>query len=125
MASVIRHAVGGLRWILIGAVVAAVVAGASIGVATVALGHAPQIGTAAQGVPGTEWSLVADPGIDRSRAMDIAAAAVPDSRSVSAEFETEHRTPVWEVEVVTSAGVEYEVTVDARTGEVIGTVDHD
>ncbi|MGW5381781.1 PepSY domain-containing protein [Nocardia sp. NPDC003963] len=125
MASVIRHAVAGLRWILIGATVAAVVVGASIGVAAVSLGHAPQIGTAAQSTPSTELSLVAEQGIDRSRAMEIAAAAVPDSRAVSAEFDTEHRTPVWEVEVVTSAGVEYEVTVDAQTGAVVGAIDHD
>lgn len=125
MASVIRHAVAGLRWILIGAVVAAVVVGASIGVATVALGHAPHTGSVAVDRPVAEWSLVADPGIDREQAMDAAVAAVPDSRALSAEFEAEHRPPVWEVEVVTSAGTEYEVTVDAKTGEVIGAVDHD
>ncbi|MGW1737559.1 PepSY domain-containing protein [Nocardia sp. NPDC001965] len=125
MASVIRHAVAGLRWILIGAAVAAVVVGASIGVSTVALGHAPHTGNIALDRPIAEVSLVADPGIDRAQAMDAAVAAVPDSRAVSAEFDTEHGTPVWEVEVVTSAGVEYEVTVDAKTGDVIGAVDHD
>ncbi|WP_327151693.1 PepSY domain-containing protein [Nocardia sp. NBC_01329] len=125
MASVIRHAAAGLRWILIGVVVAAVVAGAGVSVATVTLGHTPHTGNVSLDQPVTEWSLVADPGIDRQQAMDAAVAAVPDSRAVSAEFETEHRIPVWEVEVVTSAGVEYEVTVDAKTGEVIGTVDHD
>lgn len=125
MASVIRRAVAGLRWILIGAAAVAVVAGAAVGVATVALGHTPPHGTVSLDRPIAEWSLVADSGIDRIQAMDAAEAAVPDSRAVAAEFETEHRGPVWEVEVVTSAGVEYEVTVDANTGKIIGTAERD
>lgn len=125
MASVIRHAVAGLRWILIGAAVVAVVAGAAVGVATVARGHTPPHGAVALDRPIAEWSLVADPGIDRIQAMDAAVAAVPGSRAVAAELETEHRGSVWEVEVVTSAGVEYEVTVDANTGEIIGAAEHD
>lgn len=125
MANVFRHAVAGLRWLLIGAVVAAVVAGASIGVATVALGHEPQGPTISLDRPIGEWSLAADPGIDRQQAMDAAVAAVPGSTAVSAEFDSEHRTAVWEVEVVSPAGVEYEVTIDANTGEVLGAIDHD
>ncbi|WP_328395661.1 PepSY domain-containing protein [Nocardia sp. NBC_00416] len=125
MASVFRHAVAGLRWILIGAVVAAVVVGASIGVASVTLGHDRSGDSVSLGSPEPQWALVADPTIERQQAMDAAAAAVPDSRAVSAEFDTEHRRAVWEVEVVTSAGVEYDVTIDADTGEVVGAIDRD
>lgn len=125
MANVFRHAFAGLRWILVGAVLAAVVAGAGIGVAAVVLGHGPQERTASFDRPAPEWSLVADPGIDRQQAMDAAVAAVPGSRAVSAEFDTEHRSAVWEVEVVTPDGVEHEVTVDADTGEIVGAVEHD
>lgn len=125
MANVFRHAVAGLRWLLVGVVVAAVVAGAGIGVATVALGHDPQGRTVSFDRPLGEWSLVADPGIDRQQAIDAAEAAIPGSRAVSAEFDSEHRTAVWEVEVVSPTGVEYEVTIDANTGEVLGALDHD
>ncbi|WP_459546570.1 PepSY domain-containing protein [Nocardia sp. X0981] len=125
MANVFRRAVSGLRWILIGAALAAVVAGASLGVAAVVLGHGPQERAVSFDRTATEWSLVADPGIDRQQAMDAAVAAVPGSRAVSAEFDTEHGSAVWEVEVVTPAGVEHEVTVDADTGAVVGAVEHD
>lgn len=125
MASIFRQAVAGLRWLLVGAVVAAVVAGAGIGVATIALGDEPHSGAVALDRPIGEWLLVADPGIDRQQAMDAAVAAVPGSTAVSAEFDTEDRAPVWEVEVVSPTGVEYEVTIDANTGDVLGAIDHD
>ncbi|MGW0183979.1 PepSY domain-containing protein [Nocardia sp. NPDC003345] len=116
MAHVFRRAFTGLRWLLVGAAVAALTAIASFAVAGVTLGHGPQpAGAATAG-----WSLVADPGIDRQQAMDTAAAAVAGGRAVSAEFEAEHGTPRWEVEVVTPEGREFEVTVDATTGRVAG-----
>ncbi|WP_139347647.1 PepSY domain-containing protein [Nocardia donostiensis] len=121
MANVFRHSAAGMRRLLIGVVAV----GAGIGITAVALGHGPQGHTVSLDRPITEWSLVADPGIDRKQAMDAAAAAVPDGKAVSAEFDAEYRTAVWEVEVVTPDGVEYEVTIDADTGEVLGTVDHD
>ncbi|WP_280234321.1 PepSY domain-containing protein [Nocardia cyriacigeorgica] len=121
MVSIIRRAATSLRWILVGAVVLAAV---GIGIATLTLG-----GSAGHTVsldrPISEWSLVANPSIDRQEAMNTAAAQVPDGVAVSAEFDTELGVAVWEVEVRTPAGVEYDVTVDANTGKVLGTVDQD
>ncbi|MGI5218706.1 PepSY domain-containing protein [Nocardia sp. CA-290969] len=125
MGTIIRNAVAGLRRLLVGVAVAAVVAGACLAVSGVALGAGAHERIAAAAGPAVEWSLVSAPGIDRQQAMDAAVAAVPGSRAVSAEFDTEHRVAAWEVEVVTPQGVEFEVTIDADTGEVLGTVDHD
>ncbi|NKY54895.1 PepSY domain-containing protein [Nocardia flavorosea] len=118
MGTFFRHAASAMRWLLVGAVVAAVAAGACLGVAAVATGS----GTDHDGAP---WSLVAAPGIDRQKAMDAAVAAVPGSTAVSAELDSERNTTVWEVEVVTPEGVEYEVSVDANTGVVRGTAERD
>lgn len=116
MAHIFRRAFTGLRWLLVGAAVTVVTAVAALTVAGVTTGHGPHpAGTAA-----AQWSPVADPGIDRQRALDTAAAAVAGGRAVSAEFETEHGAPRWEVEVVTPEGREFEVTVDAATGRVVG-----
>ncbi|MBF6347708.1 MULTISPECIES: PepSY domain-containing protein [Nocardia] len=118
MGTFFRHAVSAMRWLLVGAVVAAVVAGACLAVAAVALDPGDRSGSA-------QWSLVADPGIDRQQAMDAAVTAVPGSTPVSAELDSERHTTVWEVEVVTPSGVEYEVTIDANTGAVLGSAEHD
>lgn len=118
MGTIVRHAVSAMRWLLVGAVVVAVVAGACLAVAAVATDPDPWSGS-------TQWSLVADPGIDRQQAMDTAVSAVPGSTPVSAELDFERNTTVWEVEVVTSAGVEYEVTIDANTGAVLGAAERD
>lgn len=118
MGTFFRHAASAMRWLLVGAVVAAVVAGACLGVAAVATGPAARD-------EGAQWSLVADPGIDRRTAMDTAVSVVPGSRAVSAELDSERHSTVWEVEVVTPDGVEYEVSVDANTGAVLGTAEHD
>lgn len=118
MGTFFRHAASALRWLLVGAAVAAVAAGACLGVAAVATGP----GAHDDGAP---WSLVADPGIDRQTAMDTAVSAVPGSTAVSAELDSERHTTVWEVEVVTPDGVEYEVSVDANTGVVLGTAERD
>ncbi|WP_280425322.1 PepSY domain-containing protein [Nocardia carnea] len=118
MGTFFRHAASAMRWLLVGAVVAAVAAGACLGIAAVVTDPGSRDGNA-------PWSLVADPGIDRQTAMDTAAAAVPGSRSVSAELDSDQRTTVWEVEVVTPDGVEYEVSVDANTGAVLGTAERD
>ncbi|MFI5719179.1 PepSY domain-containing protein [Nocardia sp. NPDC051750] len=125
MGTILRNAAAGLRWLLVGVAVAAVVAGSCLAVSRVALGAGTHERIDAADRPAVEWSLVSAPGIDRQRAMDAAVAAVPGSRAVSAEFDTEHRGAVWEVEVVTPEGMEVDVTIDAGTGEVLGTVDHD
>ncbi|MFE3444208.1 PepSY domain-containing protein [Nocardia sp. NPDC059180] len=121
MVSIFRRAAASLRWVFVGAVV---LAAAGIGIAALTLGNGPQ-STVSLDRPISEWSLVADPSIDRQEAMNTAAAQIPDGVAVSAEFDTERGTAVWEVEVQTPAGVEYDVTVDANTGKVLGTVDHD
>ncbi|MEU4312810.1 PepSY domain-containing protein [Nocardia sp. NPDC024068] len=121
MSHVFRRAVTGLRWLVVGATVAVFTAVASLAVAGVTLGHGPQ----SRADAAVEWSLVADPGIDRQQAMDTAAAVIPGGRAVSAEFETERGTPRWEVEVVSPEGQEFEVTVDAETGRVVGSAVHD
>ncbi|MEU1981258.1 PepSY domain-containing protein [Nocardia sp. NPDC019395] len=126
MGTILRNAVAGLRWLLVGAAVAAVVAGACLAVAAVSVGPDAVERSVAGGSSAGEWMLVSAPGIDRQRAMDTATAAVPGGgRAISAELDTEHRTTVWEVEVVTPAGAEYEVSVDANTGDVLGTAEHD
>ncbi|MEU1202547.1 PepSY domain-containing protein [Streptomyces sp. NPDC005813] len=60
-------------------------------------------------------------GADLGRAVDAALGAV-DGRAVSAELD-DHRggTVGWHVDVVDSAGLEHEIGVDARTGEVVST----
>lgn len=118
METIFRRAVSAMRWLLVGVTVAAVVAGACLGVAAVATGSGARPESA-------QWSLVADPGIDRQRAMDTAAAAVPGSTPVSAELDTDLGSTVWEVEVVTPQGVEYEVSVDANSGAVVGSAERD
>ncbi|AVH24619.1 PepSY domain-containing protein [Nocardia cyriacigeorgica] len=121
MVSILRRATAGLRWVVVGVVV---LAAAGIGIAALVLGNDSH-STISLDRPITEWSLMANPSIDRQEAMNTAAAQVPDGVATSAEFDTELGTPVWEVDVRTPAGVEYDVTIDANTGKVLGTVDHD
>lgn len=118
MGTFFRHAASAMRWLLVGAVVAGVAVGACLGVVAVATGP----GAYEDGAP---WSLVAAPGIDRQTAMDTAVSEVPGSTAVSAELDSERHITVWEVEVVTPDGVEYEVSIDANTGAVVGTAEHD
>ncbi|WP_327119487.1 PepSY domain-containing protein [Nocardia sp. NBC_01730] len=127
MAAVFHRAFAGLRWILVGAAAVAVVAGVSHAVATVATGGNGGNGgnTVAFSTPATGWSLIADPGITRQQAIDKAVEAVPGGRAGSAEFDTDGGSAVWEVELVTPDGVEHEVTVDANSGKVLATVNHD
>jgi hypothetical protein len=55
--------------------------------------------------------------ISRSEAERIALRAVPGGRVHSAELEPEHGALVWNVHV-TARGVEHDVNIDARTGDV-------
>ncbi|MBT2217780.1 peptidase [Virgibacillus dakarensis] len=51
-------------------------------------------------------------------AMNIATQQVP-GEVVRVELDTEHGIPVYEVEIVTQQGVEYEVNVDVNTGDIV------
>ncbi|WP_406279970.1 PepSY domain-containing protein [Nocardia sp. NBC_00881] len=121
MTTVFHRALAGLRWILVGA---AVVAGVSLALTAVATGG--NVGhTVSFSAPATDWSLIADPSITRQQAIDKAVEAVPGGRVESAEFDTNGGSAVWEVELVTPDAVEHEVTIDANSGKVLETVNHD
>ncbi|WP_062982291.1 PepSY domain-containing protein [Nocardia anaemiae] len=120
MSSVIRRAFASLRWIIVGAaVVGATVAGLALATSTV--GHKDH--TVAVNVSATDLALLADPQISRQQAIDEAVRAVPGSTVDSAEIDADRG--VWEVELSTPDGVEHEVSVDVKTGKVVGTVEHD
>ncbi|MFE7741028.1 PepSY domain-containing protein [Nocardia sp. NPDC057455] len=124
MNTVFRRAYAGLRWLLVGTAVAAAVVGLSVALATVATGGQNDHTVAFRASTG-DWSLVADTGISRQQAIDKAVQAVPGGRFRSIEFDTDRGTPVWEVELTTPAGVQYDVTIDANSGAVHSAVDHD
>ncbi|MEV6321819.1 PepSY domain-containing protein [Nocardia sp. NPDC051787] len=123
MTTVLRRAYAGLRWIIVGTAVAAIVAGVSVALGAVALGGHDH--TIAFHPSTRDWSLVADPGITRQQAIDKAIEAVPGGRVDSAELDTDRGAPVWEVELTTPDGVEHEVTIDANSGNVLAKVNHD
>ena len=124
MTTVFRRAYAGLRWLLVGTAVAAAVVGLSAVLAAVATGG-PDDHTVAFRSSAADWSLVADTGVSRQQAIDKALEAVPGGQVRSTEFDTEGGVPVWEVEVVTPAGVEHDVTIDANSGAVRSAADHD
>lgn len=122
MSSVIRRAFASLRWIIVGAaVIGATVAGLALATSTV--GHKDH--TVAVNLSDTDWVLLAGPQISRQQAIDEAVKAVPGGAVDSAEIDTERGVSVWEVELTTPDGIEHEVTIDANTGKVLGTVEHD
>ncbi|WP_330229597.1 PepSY domain-containing protein [Nocardia sp. NBC_00508] len=123
MTTAFRRAYAGLRWVIFGAAVAAVVAGVSFALGAVATGGHDH--TIAFNPSARDWSLVADPGINRQQAIDKAIEAVPGGRVDSAELDTDRGTPVWEVELTTPDGVEHEVTIDANSGQVLAKINHD
>lgn len=124
MTTVFRRAYAGLRWLLVGTAVAAVVVGLSAALAAVATGG-PDDHTIAFRSSAGDWSLVADTGISRQQAIDKAVRAVPGGRVRSAELDSDRGTAVWEVELTAPAGVRYDVTIDASGGAVHSAVDHD
>ncbi|MGY2114079.1 PepSY domain-containing protein [Nocardia gipuzkoensis] len=124
MNTVFRRAYAGLRWLLVGTAVAAAVVGSSVVLAAVATGGPEDHTVAFRSLAG-DWSLVADTGISRQQAIDKAVASVPGGRVLSTEFDIDRGTPVWEVELGTPEGAEYDVTVDANSGEVRTVADHD
>ncbi|MCC3330007.1 PepSY domain-containing protein [Nocardia abscessus] len=124
MNTVFRRAYAGLRWLIVGTAVAAAVVGSSVVLAAVATGGSEDHTVAFRSLAG-DWSLVADTGISRQQAIDKAVASVPGGRVLSTEFDIDRGTPVWEVELSTPEGAEYDVTIDANSGEVRTVADHD
>ncbi|MEU5758923.1 PepSY domain-containing protein [Nocardia sp. NPDC047648] len=124
MTTVFRRAYAGLRWLLVGMAVAGVVVGLSAALAAVATGG-PDDHTVAFRSSAGNWSLVADTGISGQQAIDKAVRAVPGGQVRSTEFDSERGTAVWEVELITPAGVRYDVTIDASSGAVHSAVDND
>lgn len=103
-----------LRLLAIGAAAAVVVAGGTT--AALAADHDDD-GTADRPVRATVGLGVVE---------QAALAAVPGGRVTDAELENEHRRPVWELDLTTGRGQEYDVTVDAATGKVLDhSRDHD
>ncbi|MBF6137652.1 PepSY domain-containing protein [Nocardia otitidiscaviarum] len=123
MTSVVRRSSARRRLLLAGtAIVGIVVAG---GIAVAGLPGSPGPGTPAA-LPNADWKLTSAPAIDRRQATDTARRTVPDSTVDSAELDTERETGVWEIDVETPDGTEYEVTIDATTGAVLSTeIDRD
>ncbi|MGK8512317.1 PepSY domain-containing protein [Nocardia asiatica] len=124
MTTVFRRAYAGLRWLIVGTAVAAAVVGLSVVLSAVATGGPDGHTVAFRSLAG-DWSPAADTGVGRQQAIDKALAAVPGGRVLSIEFDIDRGIPVWQVDLGTPEGAEYDVTVDANSGEVRTTADHD
>ena len=69
--------------------------------------------------PDPEMALLALARVSAVRAARTSAAAVRSSRLESLELERERGRVVWKSELRTGSGVEYDVVVDARSGNVL------
>lgn len=125
MKATLRRTLSSRRGLLAGAVAAALLVGGPVALYAAASPQSPARQAVAAAVPDHEWTLTAAPAIGREQAGDKAREAVPGSTVVSAELDDEGRTTVWEVELRTPDGVEHEVTIDATSGAVLGTVRQD
>ncbi|MFQ6331099.1 PepSY domain-containing protein [Nocardia sp. CWNU-33] len=125
MDPILRRVLAGLRWLLVGAAVAALFVGGAVamGASTDSRWHDRH--TVALFPPDHDWVLTAAPTIDRQQAIDKALGVVPGSTVISAELDAEKGTTVWEVELRAPDGIEYEVTVDSNTGAVLGRAQQD
>jgi uncharacterized membrane protein YkoI len=56
--------------------------------------------------------------IGTQKAIEIALAEVP-GEVAETELERDDSPPVYEIEIVTAEGVEMEIEIDAKTGEVL------
>ncbi|RDI51039.1 PepSY domain-containing protein [Nocardia mexicana] len=108
MAVVVRRALGALRWVLVGAVAIALIGG---GVALASLGTEGRAGAAP----------AANPSITQDQAKAKALEAVPGATVQNADLDTDRGATVWEVDVIGTDRVEYEVKVDANSGAVLST----
>ncbi|WP_280269026.1 PepSY domain-containing protein [Nocardia wallacei] len=119
MAVVVRRALGALRWVLVGAVAIALIGG---GVALASIGTEGHAGTtAAPARTDHSWTPAANPSITKEQATGKALEAVPGATVQSAELDTDRGTTVWQVDVIGTDRVEYEVKVDADSGAVLST----
>ncbi|MEU1993795.1 PepSY domain-containing protein [Nocardia gamkensis] len=125
MKATVRRALSGRRGLLAGAVVAAVLVGGPVALYAATDDQAPGGHRVAAYLSDHDWELTAAPAIGRQQAVDKALRAVPGSTVVSAELDAEGPTTVWEVELRTPDGIEHEVTIDATSGAVLGTVQQD
>ncbi|MGK8522840.1 PepSY domain-containing protein [Nocardia asteroides] len=124
MKATIRRALPGRRGLIAGAAVAALLVGGPVALYAATSPQGLDRQSVAAHLP-EDWALTAAPTIGRQQAIDKALAAVPGSAVVSAELDAEGRTTVWEVELRTPDGIEHEVTIDANSGAVLGTVKQD
>ncbi|MBF6225798.1 PepSY domain-containing protein [Nocardia abscessus] len=125
MKATIRRVLPGRRGLLAGAAVAAVLVGGPVALYAATTPQVPGRHAIVASLQDHDWALTAAPTISRQQAIDKALQAVPGSTAVSAELDAEGATTVWEVELRTPDGIEHEVTVDANSGAVLGTVKQD
>ena len=69
--------------------------------------------------PDPEIALLRSAKVGASKAARTSARAVRGGSTTALELERERGTVVWDAEVTTSGGVEYDVIVHARTGDVL------
>ena len=77
------------------------------------------------GLLGTTAIASAQAEIDEARAEQIALEQVPNATVESVERDDEDGQTVYEVELLTSDGVEHEVVIDARDGRVLSVEEDD
>ncbi|MFQ6394534.1 PepSY domain-containing protein [Nocardia sp. KC 131] len=114
---ILRRALAGLRWLLVGAAVATIVVGGVVAATGTGRQDLPAVASVS---PSHDWTLTAATTINRQQAIDKALEAVPGGVVVSAELDIDRGTTVWEVELRAPDGIEYDVTIDANSGAVIG-----
>ena len=96
------------------------VALASLGVVGCGSDGDDNVGSSATTVPTTTAAPASSAPInDEERAERAALAAVGGGRVTSVDSDQQDDRPVWEVEVVASNGVEWDITVDQATGEIV------
>ncbi|MBF6192573.1 PepSY domain-containing protein [Nocardia implantans] len=125
MKSTVGRAFRGRRALLTAAVVAGLLVGGPVALYAATGSHSPDRHAVAAYLSDHEWALTAAPTISREQAVNKAREALPGGTVVSAELDAEGATAVWEVELRTPDGIEHEVTVDANSGAVLGTVKQD
>ncbi|MEW1734705.1 PepSY domain-containing protein [Nocardia beijingensis] len=125
MKSTVGRAFRRRRGLLAAAAVAGLLVGGPVALYAATGPHSPDRNAVAAYLSDHDLALTAAPAISRQQAVDKAREAVPGGAVVSAELDAEGTTAVWEVELRTPDSIEHEVTVDANSGAVLGTVKQD
>ncbi|MBB5916442.1 hypothetical protein BJY24_005354 [Nocardia transvalensis] len=112
MTLVARRILGGLRWMLVGAVAVALIGGGLV---------LASFGSPGRAHAGHSLTQVAKTTITKDQATAKALEAVPGATVLSAELDTDAGVTTWEVDVRGTDGVESEVRIDAESGAVVGT----